>query len=166
MRVAAAGLGAAVAGPLGGALGGWFAGALGASAGVLVEKYAEKFGDKAGEKLLETTTDALAERLNVNLISTERIVASSWVTSILLRAMMWPDCAIGKGMQSSPAGAADAAKRLFGSVAASDATMKDMTRRRRKAATRCSESAGSPMTRSFSASIGICASSSATETRR
>jgi hypothetical protein len=38
IRVAAAGLGAAVAGPLGGALGGWLGGAIGASAADLVEK--------------------------------------------------------------------------------------------------------------------------------
>lgn len=63
IRVAAAGLGAAVAGPLGGALGGWVGGAIGASAAELVEKYAEKFGEKAGEKLLETVTDSLTEKL-------------------------------------------------------------------------------------------------------
>lgn len=63
IRVAAAGLGAAVAGPLGGALGAWVGGAIGASAVELVDQYAEKFGDKAGEKLLETLGDSLAEKL-------------------------------------------------------------------------------------------------------
>src|ERR1022692_2905844 len=63
IRVAAAGLGAAVAGPLGGALGGWLGEALGASAAGLVEKYAEQFGEKSGEKLLETVTDSLTEKL-------------------------------------------------------------------------------------------------------
>src|SRR5215469_6273306 len=63
VRVAAAGFGAAVAGPLGGALGGWLGAALGGSAAHLVEKYAETFGDKAGEKLLETGADSLVESL-------------------------------------------------------------------------------------------------------
>jgi hypothetical protein len=63
IRVAAAGLGAAVAGPLGGALGGWLGGALGASAADLIQSYAEKFGEKSGEKLLEAVTDSVTEKL-------------------------------------------------------------------------------------------------------
>src|SRR5271157_6105274 len=63
IRVAAAGFGVAVAGPLGGAVGGWLGAALGGSAAELVEKYAEKFGDKAAEKLLEIGADSLVERL-------------------------------------------------------------------------------------------------------
>jgi tetratricopeptide (TPR) repeat protein len=63
IRVAAAGFGAAVAGPLGGALGGWLGAALGGSAADLVEKYAEKFGDSAAEKLLEIGSDSLVGRL-------------------------------------------------------------------------------------------------------
>ena len=63
IRVAAAGLGAAIAGPLGGALGGWLGGAIGTSAADLVEEYAEQFGEKSGEKLLETVTDSLTEKL-------------------------------------------------------------------------------------------------------
>ncbi len=39
IRVAGAGLGAAVAGPLGGALGGWLAGSLGPSAAALIQTY-------------------------------------------------------------------------------------------------------------------------------
>ena len=60
LRVAGAGLGAAVAGPLGAALGGWLADALGTSAAELLHSYAEKFGEKAGEKLLDTGIDSLS----------------------------------------------------------------------------------------------------------
>src|SRR5664280_3418439 len=63
IRIAAAGFGAAVAGPLGGALGGWLGDALGGSAAELVEKYAEKFGDRAFEKLLDLGADSLVEKL-------------------------------------------------------------------------------------------------------
>src|SRR5271157_6383535 len=63
IRVAAAGLGVAVAGPLGGAVGGWLGAALGGSAAELIEKYADKFGDKAAEKLLDLGADSLVERL-------------------------------------------------------------------------------------------------------
>jgi tetratricopeptide (TPR) repeat protein len=63
IRVAAAGLGGAVAGPLGAALGSWFGGAIGGSAAELVEKYVEKFGEHSGEKLFEIATDSLTERL-------------------------------------------------------------------------------------------------------
>src|SRR6185312_14900917 len=73
IRVAAAGLGAAVAGPLGGALGAWLGAALGGSAAVLIEKYAEKFGEKAGEKLLETGADSLAEKLTASSLDLESI---------------------------------------------------------------------------------------------
>ncbi|MGH9614673.1 MAG: hypothetical protein ACRD4P_16520, partial [Bryobacteraceae bacterium] len=73
IRVAGAGLGAAVAGPLGGALGGWLGAALGGSAAVLIEKYAEKFGEKAGEKLLETSADSLAERVKESSLDLESI---------------------------------------------------------------------------------------------
>jgi hypothetical protein len=51
IRISAAGLGVAFAGPLGGALGGWLGGALGGPAADLVEKYAEKFGDQAAHQL-------------------------------------------------------------------------------------------------------------------
>ena len=63
IRIAAAGFGAAVAGPLGGAVGGWLGDALGGSAADLVEKYAEQFGDKAAEKLLDLGADSLVEKL-------------------------------------------------------------------------------------------------------
>ena len=69
IRIAAAGLGAAVAGPLGGALGGWLAGALGESAAHLVEGHAERFGAKAGEKLLDTIADSLAGKLKEPALS-------------------------------------------------------------------------------------------------
>jgi hypothetical protein len=63
IRVAAAGLGAAVAGPLGGALGGWLGNVVGGSFSKLLETYADKFGDKAAERLLDVGTDSLVERL-------------------------------------------------------------------------------------------------------
>jgi hypothetical protein len=63
IRIAAAGLGAAVAGPLGFALGGILADALGWPAAQLVSSYAEKFGEEAAKKLLDTGTDSLVERL-------------------------------------------------------------------------------------------------------
>lgn len=56
IRVAAAGLGAAVAGSLGGALGG----VLGAA---LIETYAGKFGEEATKKLLDLGADSLVEKL-------------------------------------------------------------------------------------------------------
>src|SRR5215831_11177630 len=62
IRVAAAGLGAAVAGPLGGALGGWVGEALGEPASALIGKYAEQFGVKSAEKLLDSGADSLVER--------------------------------------------------------------------------------------------------------
>src|ERR1035438_5038340 len=63
IRMAAAGFGAAVAGPLGGAVGGWLGDALGGPAAELVEKYAEKFGNRAAEKLLDLGADSLVEKL-------------------------------------------------------------------------------------------------------
>jgi plasmid stabilization system protein ParE len=63
IRIAAAGLGAAIAGPLGGALGGWLVEALGESAVELLKTYTEHFGEKAAEKLLDTAADSLAETL-------------------------------------------------------------------------------------------------------
>jgi hypothetical protein len=63
IRVAAAGLGHAVAGPLGAALGGWLVGTLGGTAAALVEDYADTFGENAAEKLLETAANSLADRL-------------------------------------------------------------------------------------------------------
>jgi len=63
IRIAAAGLGAAVAGPLGFALGGLLADALGASAAQLVKSYAENFGAEAAKKLLDTGAGSLAQKL-------------------------------------------------------------------------------------------------------
>jgi hypothetical protein len=63
MRVASAGLGAAVAGPLGGAIGGFLGIALGKHAAGLIDDFAKKFGEKAGEKLLDTGADSLTEKL-------------------------------------------------------------------------------------------------------
>lgn len=63
IRIAAAGFGVAVAGPLGGAIGGWLGAAVGGPAADLVEKYAEKFGDSAAEKLLDVGADSVVEKL-------------------------------------------------------------------------------------------------------
>lgn len=63
IRIAAAGLGAAVAGPLGGAIGGWLGDALGSSASELVKKAGETFGERAAEKLLDTGADSLLDKL-------------------------------------------------------------------------------------------------------
>jgi hypothetical protein len=63
IRVAFAGLGAAVAGPLGGALGAVIGNALGPPAAELVGKYTEDFGKEAGKKLLDTGADSLLEKL-------------------------------------------------------------------------------------------------------
>jgi len=63
VRIASAGLGAAIAGPLGAALGGWLGGALGAPAAVIIQEYAKKFGEKAAEKLLDVGADSLAKKL-------------------------------------------------------------------------------------------------------
>src|ERR1700732_1862124 len=63
IRVAAARLGVAVAGPLGGAIGGWLGLAVGGPAAQLIAKYADKFGEKAAEALLDEGKDSLIERL-------------------------------------------------------------------------------------------------------
>jgi tetratricopeptide (TPR) repeat protein len=55
IRIAAAGIGGACAGPLGAVLGGWLGGAVGESASRLVEK----FGEKAEEKLLDIVGEVL-----------------------------------------------------------------------------------------------------------
>ncbi len=63
IRVAAAGLGGAVAGPLGAVLGGWLGSALSGPAAAIIQEYSKKFGEKAGEKLLDVGSDSLCERL-------------------------------------------------------------------------------------------------------
>jgi hypothetical protein len=63
VRVAAAGLGGAVAGPLGAVLGGWMGSALGGPAAAIILEYSKKFGEKAGEKLLDVGAGSLCERL-------------------------------------------------------------------------------------------------------
>jgi hypothetical protein len=63
IRIAAAGVGGAVAGPLGAALGGLLGDALGSSATALIKDYAEKFGEKAAEKLFDSGTDSLVDKL-------------------------------------------------------------------------------------------------------
>ena len=61
IRVAAAGVGAAIAGPLGCALGAAFGHAITGPMGELAKQYAEKFGDKAAEKFFDAGGDALAD---------------------------------------------------------------------------------------------------------
>jgi hypothetical protein len=67
IRVAAAGVGAALAGPLGAALGGLLGDAVGSSAAGLIKGYAEKFGETAAEKLLDSGADSLIEKLKTPL---------------------------------------------------------------------------------------------------
>src|ERR1700732_128909 len=73
IRVAAAGLGAAIAGPLGGALGVWLGRAVGGSFAKLLETYTDKFGDKAAEKLLDIGADSLIERLKDSSPAMEKV---------------------------------------------------------------------------------------------
>ena len=61
VRVAAAGVGAVLAGPLGCALGAAFGHAITGPMGDLAKEYAEKFGDKAAEKFFDAGGDALAD---------------------------------------------------------------------------------------------------------
>ena len=63
LEVAAAGFGAAVAGPIGGAIGNWLAGAFGNSASRVIESYAKTFGENSAKKLFEMGNDSLTERL-------------------------------------------------------------------------------------------------------
>ena len=63
IRVAAAGLGVAVEGPLGCALGAVIGNALGPSAAELIGTYIQKFGDEAAKKLLDTGANSLLEKL-------------------------------------------------------------------------------------------------------
>lgn len=63
IRIGAAGLGAAVAGPLGGIFGGFVADALGKSTADFLKDRFSKFGEEAAKKLLDTGTDSLAGKL-------------------------------------------------------------------------------------------------------
>lgn len=63
IRVAAAGLGEAVGGPLRGAIGVWVAPALGTAAAELIGDRVQKFGEEAGKKLFDVGSDSLVERL-------------------------------------------------------------------------------------------------------
>jgi hypothetical protein len=63
IRVATAGIGGAVAGPLGAALGGWLAGVVGEPVTKVAQQYIDKFGEKASEKLIEISGGSLAEKL-------------------------------------------------------------------------------------------------------
>jgi hypothetical protein len=66
IQVAAAGLGAVVAGPLGGAIGGLLAHVLPGSAATLVVDMAKKIWRKAAEKLIESGGDAVVDELNAD----------------------------------------------------------------------------------------------------
>ena len=63
IRIGAAGLGAAVAGPLGGIFGGFVADALGKSTADFLKDRFSTFGEEAAKKLLDTGTDSLAGKL-------------------------------------------------------------------------------------------------------
>ena len=63
IKVASAGLGVAVAGPVGGAIGGFLGDALGAAASELLKTSLEKFGEEAGKKLLDSGGESLVARL-------------------------------------------------------------------------------------------------------
>jgi len=77
IRVAAAGLGAAVAGPLGCALGAVIGDALGEPAEQLIGTYVDKFGEEAAKKLLETGADSLAEKLKKSAPNLESVYRES-----------------------------------------------------------------------------------------
>jgi tetratricopeptide (TPR) repeat protein len=64
IRIGAAGLGAAVAGPLGGVFGGFVADAFGKSTAEFLKKGFSSFGEEAAKKLLDTGTDSLTDRLS------------------------------------------------------------------------------------------------------
>lgn len=65
VRIAAAGVGAAIAGPLGGLVAGTVGAAIfGEGAGEAVKRLSEKFGDEVGQKLTETGADSLADKLS------------------------------------------------------------------------------------------------------
>lgn len=83
IRVAAAGLGAAIAGPIGGALGAVLGKGLGASAVELVKTYTEKFGDGSGKKLLDTGADSLIERLKPSAPDLESVYREALRLSLL-----------------------------------------------------------------------------------
>lgn len=83
IRVAAAGLGAAIAGPIGGALGAVIGNGLGASAVELVKTYTEKFGEGSGKKLLDTGADSLVERLKPSAPDLESVYREALRISLL-----------------------------------------------------------------------------------
>jgi tetratricopeptide (TPR) repeat protein len=65
VKIAAAGVGAAIAGPIGGLVAGSVGAAIfGEGAGEAVKRLAEKFGDEAGQKLTETGAESLADKLS------------------------------------------------------------------------------------------------------
>ena len=72
IRIAAAGLGAVVAGPIGAAMGGLIGlAALTPAAAAIATSAAEKFGDAAGDKLMESGGDALIDRIGKNGLGLE-----------------------------------------------------------------------------------------------
>ncbi len=77
IRVAAAGLGAAAAGPLGCALGAFIGEAIGDPAAQLIGTYVEKFGEEAAKKLLEAGADSLAEKLKKSAPNLESVYRES-----------------------------------------------------------------------------------------
>ncbi len=91
IRIAAAGLGVAVAGPLGGALGSVVAGAFGEHAANLIGAYAKKFGEEAGKKFLDTGADSLIGRLKPSAPSLESACREALRLSLSqIRAQSFP----------------------------------------------------------------------------
>ncbi len=82
IRIASAGLGAAIAGPLGGALGSILGHALGESTEKLIGTYLEKFGEEAGKKFLDTSSDSLIEKLKKSGPDLEALYRKSLALSL------------------------------------------------------------------------------------
>jgi hypothetical protein len=73
IQVAAAGFGAAVAGPLGGALGGFLGAAFSGPTSALIESYSKQFGEESVKKMLDIGADSLALELKQSSPSIEGI---------------------------------------------------------------------------------------------
>src|SRR5215470_2721584 len=82
IKIAAAGLGAAVAGPLGGAVGGWLGETIAGPTAELLKKCAEKFGEKSAEKLLDTGADSLLEKLKGEPLQLESVYREALCSSL------------------------------------------------------------------------------------
>jgi tetratricopeptide (TPR) repeat protein len=83
IRVAAAGLGAALAGPLGGAIGAALGNVFGASAAQLIATYTERFGEEAGKKLCDKGADSLLEKLKPSAPNLKSAYREAFCLSLL-----------------------------------------------------------------------------------